>query len=169
MFSFAQFFGILVIITNVLAMQMRKKCQIILMLILVNLLSSINFIMLQSYSGAIVCFFAIAQTIINKKFENKNQQVPKKIILIYILISIVLGLFVFTKWIDVLPIVCAILYIFAIVQNKEKNIRKLSLINVIIWLSYDLISQAYAIFISDFLTLISILVGMYRFDFKKKK
>ena len=80
MFIIAQFFGVLVIIANVVSMQMKKKKQIIFMFILANLFSAINFILLQGYSGAIICTFAIIQTFINKFFEKKDKQVPKIII-----------------------------------------------------------------------------------------
>ena len=169
MFIVAQFFGILVIIANVLSMQMKNKKQIILMFILANLFSAINFILLQSYSGAIICLFAIIQTFINKIFEKKQQQVPKVIIGIYIVISIILGAITFNSLIDILPIICSILYTITIIQDKEKNIRRISLVNIVLWIIYDIVCQAYTAAISDLLMTISTIVGMYRFDYKKIK
>lgn len=169
MFIAAQFFGILVIIANVISMQMKKKKQIIFMFILANSFSSINFILLQSYSGAIICFFTIIQTFINKSFENKKQQVPKILILIYIIVSIILGVITFNHIIDVLPIICSILYTITIIQDKEKNIRIISLVNIILWIIYDLVCQAYTAAISDLLMTISTIIGMYRFDYEKNK
>lgn len=169
MFIIAQFFGILAIIANVLSMQMKNKKQIILMFILVNLFSAINFILLQSYSGAVICFFAIIQTFINKIFEKKQQSVPKVIIGMYIVISIILGVITFNNIIDIFPIICSIVYTITIIQDKEKNIRRISLINIILWIIYDIVSQAYTAAISDFLMTISTIVGMYRFDYKKNK
>ena len=169
MFIVAQIFGILIIITNVLSMQMKKKKQIILMFILANLFSAINFILLESYSGAIICFFAIIQTYINEIFENKNQQVPKIIIGIYIIISITLGAITFRNIIDILPIICSILYTITIIQSKEKNIRKITLINMVIWLVYDIVYHAYTAAISDIMMTISALIGIYKFDYKKEK
>ena len=169
MFIVAQFFGILVIIANVVSMQMKKKNQIIFMFILANLFSAINFILLQGYSGAIICTFAIIQTFINKFFEKKDKKVPKIIIGIYIIISILLGLITFTGIIDILPIICSILYTLTIIQNKEKNIRRISLINIILWIVYDIVCQAYTAAISDSLMTISTIIGMYRFDYKKKE
>lgn len=168
MFIVAQFFGILVIIANVLSMQMKNKKQIILMFILANLFSAINFILLQSYSGAIICLFAIIQTFINKIFE-KKQQVPKAVIGIYIAISIILGAITFNSLIDILPIICSILYTITIIQDKEKNIRRISLANILLWIIYDIVCQAYTAAISDSLMTISTIVGMYRFDYKKIK
>ena len=169
MFIIAQVFGILIIITNVLSMQMKHKKQIIFMSALVNLLSAIDFILLQSYSGTIICLFAIIQVVINNFFEKKQKRVPNIIIGMYIVISILLGLITFSSIIDVLPIICAILYTITILQDKEKNIRRISLVNIILWIIYDIICLAYTTAISDFLILISTIVGMYRFDFKNNK
>lgn len=169
MFIVAQIFGILVIISNVLAMQMKKKRQIIFMFILANLFSTINFLLLGGYSGAIICFFAILQTVINNHFEKLQKQVPHILIGIYVILSIVLGAITFQTFIDTLPIICSILYTLTIIQNKEKNIRKLSLVNIILWICYDLVCMAYTAAISDTFMAISTLIGMYRFDFKKKQ
>ncbi len=169
MFVTAQIFGILVIIANVLAMQMKNKKQIILMFILANLFSAINFVLLQSYSGATICIFAIVQTFINKFFENKNKQVPKIVIAIYIIISIILGAITFKASIDIVPIICSILYTLTIIQDKEKNIRIISLVNILLWILYDTVCQAYTAAISDSLMTISTIIGIYRFDYKKGK
>lgn len=169
MFLVAQFFGILVIISNVMAMQMKNKKQIIFMFILANLFSAINFVLLQSYSGAIICIFSIIQTFINKIFEKKEKQVPKTIIAIYIIISIILGAITFNSYIDVLPIICSILYTITIIQHKEKNIRIISLANIILWIIYDIVYQAYTAAISDSFMTISTIIGIYRFDYKKTK
>lgn len=67
---------------------------------------------------------------------------------------------------DMLQIVFSILYSLIIVQNKERIIRTLSLINIVLWLIYDLCFMAYVAAISDILVVVSTLIGMYRFDFK---
>jgi hypothetical protein len=169
MFIIAQFFGILVLVTNVLSMQMKNKKQIIFMFILANLFASINFLLLQGYSGAIICFFSIIQTFINKVFEKQNKKVPKVVIGIYAVISIILGIITFNSFIDIVPIICSILYSLTIIQDKEKNIRKISLVNIILWVIYDVICKAYTAAISDLLMTVSTVVGMYRFDYKNKK
>ena len=167
MFIVAQLFGVLTIISNVIAMQMKNKKQIIFCYFLANLFSAINFVLLQSYSGAIICLFAMVQTFINNIFEKKEKKLPKTIIALYIIISILLGAVTFRSMIDILPIICSILYTLIIIQNKEKNIRKIALINIIIWVLYDIVCKAYTASISDSITTISTLIGIYRFDIKK--
>lgn len=165
----AYFFGFLVIISNIIAMQMKNKKQIIFCYILANLFSSINFYLLKSYSGAIICLFAIVQTFINNYFEKMKKDVPKVLITLYIIISIILGAITFNKYIDIMPIVCSILYTIIILQKKETNIRKIALINIIIWVLYDILCKAYALVISDLITTVSTIIGIYRFDIKTNK
>ena len=167
MFILAQVFGTLMLIVNVLAMQMKDKKNIIFMLLLANLFAVFNFIFLKGYSGAMICGFAIIQTIINNCYENKGKKLPFLLLMIFIIISIALGLLTFKNIIDILPILCSVLYCLIIVQSKERIIRILSLINIILWLIYDFYYQAYVGAISDILVAASTLIGMYRFDFKK--
>ena len=169
MFIVAQIFGILVIISNVLSMQMKQKRNMIIMFMLGNLFSALNFILLQSYSGAVICFFAIIQIFINYYFERKGQEVPKIFIGAYIIISIIIGLITLKSYIDILPIVSSILYTLSIVQKEEKNIRRILLVNSISWTIYEFMSMAYTAGISDALMAVSALIGMYRFDLKKDK
>lgn len=169
MFILAQFFGILIIIANALSMQMKKKQQILIMFILGNLFSTINFILLQSYSGAIICFVAIIQTSINYFFDKKEKKLPRWLIGSYMIVFILCGLITYQTYLDILPILCSILYTTTIIQTKEKNIRRITLINAISWLVYDFAAMAYTAGISDMVILISTLIGMYRFDFKKEK
>lgn len=168
-FYIAQFFGVLVLIANILAMQMKNKKQIIFLLILANLFSAISFLLLESYSGALICGFAIIQTLVNKIYERKESKVPRAIIGIYIFVSIILGGITYTNYIDILPIMCSILYTMILLQEKERNIRKFTLVNITLWVVYDIAIKAYIGSLSDILVVISTLVGIYRFDVLKDK
>ena len=71
-FVIAQIFGIIGIIFSVLSMQMKTKKNIMLMLLGLNLASALNFLFLDSFSGSLICFFAVIETFINylwKKFS----------------------------------------------------------------------------------------------------
>jgi hypothetical protein len=168
MFILAQFFGILVLIANILSMQMKNKKQIIFLFMLINVFASINYLLLKGYSGAIICFFSLIETLISKAFEKNGKKVPKAVLGIFIIISTILGMITFNIFIDVIPIICSILYIISIIQEKETNIRKVTLLSLILWIIYDILCQAYTTAISDSLMAISTIIGMYRFDYKKQ-
>lgn len=167
MFIVAQIIGILLIILNVISMQLKNKKNIVFVLLIINLLAAINLMMLGSYTGSIICFFAVIQIIINNIFERKDKEIPKVILGIYIIISIICGVITYKTIFDVLPIISSILFTITIIQKKEKNIRRIHLINMSLWVVYDFISAAYTNVISDSITLVSDLVGIYRFDIRK--
>ena len=166
-FVVAQIFGILGIIASVLSMQFKKRKHILIALLLLNLFSALNFVFLGSLSSAYVCFFAIIEMIINYIFEKNNKDVSKGVICIYIIINIILGMISYKTLIDILPIACALLYCGTILTKKETNIRKLMLANQSTWLVFDIVVKAYTFSISNILTIISTLIAMKRYDYKK--
>lgn len=168
-FVIAQVFGILGIIFSVLSMQMKTKRNIMLMLMALNLSSALNFLFLNSISASLVCLFAIIETLINYLYDSKNKKVPIYIIVFYIIVNLLLGFSSYTKILDIIPVICAILYCLTVCVKKESNIRKLMFSNQSIWLMYDLIVKAYMFSVSNVLTLISIIIAMFRFDYKKNK
>ena len=168
-FIVAQIFGVLGIIFSVLSMQMKTKKNIMIMLLLLNLSSALNFLFLNSISGSLVCFFAVFETFINYLFDKKNKQVPIYVIIFYVVVNLILGISSYNSVIDIIPIVCALLYCATVCTKKESNIRKEMFGNQTLWLIYDIIVKAYMFSISNVLTLISIIISFYRFDYKGRK
>lgn len=169
-FIIAQIFGIAGIIFNVLSMQMKTKKNIMLMFIGLNISSALSLLFLNSLSGTLICFFAVLETIINYRFDSHKKKIPISIIIFYIIINIILGLSAFVTWVDILPIICAIIYCITIYTKRESTIRKFTFANQIVWLVYDVIVGAYLFGVSSILTIFSAITSMIRFgDFKKRK
>ena len=163
----AQMMGVLGTISNIIGIQLKKKSQIMISIILANFFFSLNFLLLEAYSGAIICFIAGIQTFINYLFDIKKKKYPIWLITIYYLISLVSVLITFTTLIDIIPIICAILLITTIIQKKERNIRLLTLVNIGLWSVYDLTVGAYTAAISDAFMTISTLIAITRLDILK--
>lgn len=168
-FLIAQLFGVMGIIFSVLSMQMKTKKNIMLMLLALNLASALNFLFLGSVSGSLISFFAVLETVINYLFDRKDKRVPIYIIGIYVIVNIALGLISYKVLIDVVPIICALLFCASICTRKESNIRKIMFLNQISWFVYDINSKAYMFAISNVLTMISIIISIVRYDLKKQK
>ena len=166
-FYVAQAFGIIGLILSVLSMQMKTKRNIMIMLLLLNLASALNFLFLDSITGSLICFLAVFETFINYLYDSKDKRVPVYIIAFYIFVNLILGLISFKGLIDIIPIVCALLFIATVCTKSESKIRKLMFGNQLLWLGYDIKAKAYMFAITNILTLISIVVAFFRFDYKK--
>lgn len=162
-FIIAQIFGILGIIASVCSMQFKERRQIFIALLLLNLFSALNFVFLGTMASAYVCFFAIVEMLINHLFERKKQPVPKWVVMLYVAINIALGTLGFAGWLDILPILCALLFCVTVLMKQEQNIRKATLVNQTLWLIFDLSVGAYFFAISNVLTIISTGIAIWRY------
>lgn len=169
MFIAAQIVGFIASAINIFTIQIKQKKQILFGFMTVNLLFAINFILLQSYSGAVICFISAIQTLINYRLEVKQIEFPKWLIPIYILVSFFCGIATYQGFIDILPVAGSILYTVSIIQKKEMNLRRITLVNTILWLIYNLLVMAYTSAISEVFFLTSNLIAIYRYDIKKQK
>ena len=167
-FVVAQIFGVLGVIASVCSMQFKKRKQIFIALLLLNLFSALNFVFLGSMASAYVCFFAVFEMLINYLFERKKKRVPLVVVLIYVAVNIALGAISFTGPLDVIPIVCALIFCATLLTKNEQNIRWLMLLNQSLWLVFDLTVGAYFFAVSNVLTIISTAIALYRFSKKKK-
>lgn len=169
MFIVAQVMGFLGIITNIVSMQLEKKKQILYCFILANAFFSISYILLGGYVGGIICIIANVQTIINYFFEKKEKEIPKWLILIYFVSSFIGGMITYKTAFDILPVLGGLTYTWSIIQKEEKNIRRITLLNILLWLTYDIYILAYSTVVSDLFFITSTIIGMLRFDLKKKE
>lgn len=156
-------------VINMIAVQLKTKKQILLTIVISNLLFVISYILLGAYVGALTCGIVAIEIIINTILENKGKSTPKTLIIIYLIISILLGITTFSSYIDLLPIIASIFFIFTLIQNKEKYVRLLILGNLIAWIMYDFFVGAYLAGISDLFVISSTITAIIRYDIKKEK
>ncbi|GHW02767.1 hypothetical protein AGMMS50249_5530 [candidate division SR1 bacterium] len=155
-------------ISNIVGIQFKKKKHIMITIILANLFFCINFALLNAYSGALVCLVAMIQTLINYCFDIKNKKYPLILIISYYVVAAICAFVTYSSLIDIIPVICAMLLTTTIIQSKERNIRNLILINIILWIFYDISVGAYTAIISDVFLVTSTLIAIIRYDIKKK-
>ena len=100
--------------------------------------------------------------------EYKGKKTPKYLIVLYLVISILIGILTFSSLVDLLPIIASILFIFTLVQSKEKYVRLLIFGNLTSWIIYDFFVKAYLAGISDLFVISSTITAIIRYDIKKE-
>lgn len=165
----AQIISFLAVVLNIVSMQFKNKENIIKAFLAIGIMFTLTFLLLGAYSGAVVAFFTFIQTFINYKIEKKNKRIPKRLVTVYLIISIILGIVFFKVYSDLLPIIASVLYTLSIVPKKEKYIRILTLFNVIAWVAYDTIIGIYFAAILNVFLVLSTLIAIIRYDILKEK
>ncbi|MCL2341939.1 MAG: YgjV family protein [Firmicutes bacterium] len=165
----AQFFGVLALCTVVITMQIKERNKSLIFMIFVNLFFSINFLLLNAYSGAIICFLAVMQAIVFYIHNKKEKEVPKYIIALFILCILLTGVFTYSNIYSVFPVIGGTFSMFSMLTKNMKAFRTLTFIICILWITYDIISGAYAALVTHIINLISVIVAIIRYDIRKPK
>ena len=158
-----QIVGILVTIGAIVNLQLKKKQHMYILSIIVNILSALNILLLDGFSsGVIICLVADIQIVLAIWHDKKQTDVklPEKII--FFILYVAGGLIGFKTWPDVLSIVAAALYMFAMFQKKEQHIRLFLMGNMATWTVYHAILGSTAIF-AQLAGIISSVIALIRY------
>jgi len=142
----------------------------------------LQYVMLGAFAGAVLDIAGTASSLLAQK---KDKPFIKKHLPVFIIgvNTLIVGAGILTifltangesvlRWatlIDFLPIAGVLLHTSAFWIDDEKTIRRVSLLGSPFWFAYNLISGAFGSCIGDLLSMVSILVAMFRYDFKRKK
>jgi len=134
-----------------------------------------NFLVGASYlldgtglNGAASCLLGSLQAIVSYYFDSKKLPLPKWVIALYALSFIVLNLVVggFAP-LTFLAIVATMTFIAGIGQKSGAKYRFWTLANLLLWLTYDIISKSSGALVSHILILLFNVAGMVIHDRKK--
>lgn len=122
-------------------------------------------------NGAAACYLGAIQTLISYLFESKGKPLPKWLIALYALSIIVLNIWV-AKGITalgLLVIVASLTFIMCIGQKSGAKYRFWTIVNMVLWCTYDVLSRSYSVLITHIPQLTFTVVGMLIHDIKKKE
>ncbi len=158
-----QIVGILVTIGAIVNLQLKKKQHMYILSIIVNILSALNILLLDGFSsGVIICLVADVQIAVAYWHDKKQTDVKLAEKIIFFALYVAGGLLGFNTWIDVLSIIAAALYMFAMFQKKEQNIRLFLLGNMATWTVYHAVLGSTAIF-AQIAGIISSVIALIRY------
>lgn len=166
----AQIIGLMASITMIVSIQIKDKKNLYLLLnIMAKILYGINFALLNAYSATITQLIGLAITIISYVYTKKNLNVPKWLTSIFIVVTIIGGIFTYYNIYSLMAIGCGITYVLIITSKNMKKIRMLNLAQSSLWTLYDFIVHAYTASISSAFVFISTLIAIFRYDIFKEK
>lgn len=136
-----------------------------------------NFLVATSYliggsgiNGAASCYLGAVMTITNYFFDSKNKPIPKWLIAIYAVAIIVLNILVAggVSWLGMLVIIASLTFVLCIGQENGAKYRFWTMINMILWCLYDILTCSYNVLITHVPQLAFAVIGMFVHDRKAK-
>ena len=159
--------GITAVIIYLLGYQQKTRKKIIIFNATSRALYILQYLLLSAFEGAVLDIAGIISSVLAEK---KDKPMIKKHLKLFIigvnLLIVLLGLTTYKNIYSLLPIIGVLLHTSAFWITDEKRIRQVSLLGCPFWLAYNFISGAYGSVIGDALSIFSLLIAMYRYDFK---
>ena len=165
--------GLLAVFFYMLGYLQKKKGRILLLNLIARLLFILQYIMLGAFSGAVLDVAGAIATVVAGKKESPF--IKKHLTLTVILLNLLIigsGVYVILlthELLGVLSIAGVLFHVNAFWFDREKTVRRLSMLGSPFWLAYNFLSGAYGSCVGDILSMVSIGISMYRFDRKKSE
>jgi len=169
MFLAGQIVGVFVTIAAVISMQFKTMKSILAGQVVANLLLMLNCLLLSAWAGAGTGIIATVQTIVNYTFSARNKKIPVLLTVFFMILYVTSSFFTYKGIVDTLPLIAALIFAVAVMQEKASICRLLSLGNSALWLAYDICISAYTTTLTHGILLISVIVAIIRLDIKEWK
>ncbi len=168
----AQGIGVVACGVQLISYQCKTQKNIMMLLVVSQILFSINFLMLGMISGMLLNVIGMVRALIYTQRNEHKWAASFVWVFVFIPLVIVSGIISATVfnggWIAFLPVGGMIITTFAGRCEKASNVRLLTLVNSPFWLIYNIIGGAIGPIIGEIAGSTSILIAMFRLDIKKK-
>ncbi|MBE5819796.1 MAG: YgjV family protein [Clostridiales bacterium] len=159
----AQVFALLSSLCLLISFWQKKRKNILFFQMLDSLFDVFQYIFLGAYTASLISLLGSTRAYFFSKFN-------KKVFLyIFLLLYIISAIITFNGLITVIPLIAALIYTVVIWNKKEKYIRLYSILVFILWLTHDILVEAYVSSIVDLVIIISNSIAIYKIDLKEKK
>ena len=162
--------GVLAIVT----MQLKNMKTLLFFQVVINLLASLNYLLLGGDTGAFVSLLAILQSIVMFVLNVNHKKPPLALIIAFVTGYVGISTYNIIssgELMGILPALAAFCFCMALVQQKPSIFRIWGALNPALWMPYDLFTSSYVMFFVHLGILISTIVAMIRLDglFCRKK
>ena len=161
---FAWIFGVSGIIANLVIYQQKNRKNLLMVKLGADVLWTLHYAFLSAWSGAAVCGIGIIRELIF--LNNQSRWAKSKLWLVLFLIcAIISAIFTWKNVFSVLPACASLLSVVSFWIGKPKLTRIFQLPISVTFLIYDIMNYSHTGMISEIMTIISIIIVLYRTAF----
>ena len=162
-----QLIGFLGLAMSIAAFQFKKHRNIVLCKMSSELIFSIQYILLGAWTAAVLDFTSVIRNLLFCTLVKKNRSTTPVIIAFGIFV-VATGFATFDGFLSLLPIGAKLLTTVSYGMKNERLLRFITLPSYIMWSIYNLYVGSIGGALGDTMTLASLLIAMYKFDFRRQ-
>lgn len=160
--------GIIAFIFFGISLLQKDVKNILIWQIIANVFYAIQYFLIGGYSAVAMNFLNIARSIVFFIFINKNKKISIEAFIIFIIMTIFLGIFTFDGYRSLLPTFICLLYTYATYQNNLFVTRIIYLATAFIWIYYNTVIRAYTGLLGNSFEIVSNSLALFIYRKKLK-
>lgn len=164
-----QAIGAVALVCSLLSFQQKSRKGIMVLQMTASLLFSIQLFLLGAITGACLDMISFVRTLIFSNNEKLKWAKSPIWLVFFEIVMIVVGIFTWDNIYSLLAIAGSCLSTVALWMKNSKKIRFVSLFVGPCWIIYNLIHGSYTGALNEMIAILSIVIGIFRFDFKNGK
>ena len=164
----SQILGLFGFLFFILSIQMKSKKMILLMQLISCVFYSVAYGFLGALSAVLIDIISIFRCSLFGYYDIKNKKSPIIIPIILVILSLLVGIYSYHNFYDIIPVVISIIYIISTWQDNSLIIRLGFITGAILWIIYNLSVGAYTPMIGNFFEITSGIIAMIRLRKRKR-
>ncbi|MDO8335999.1 MAG: YgjV family protein [Candidatus Saccharibacteria bacterium] len=161
---FIQGVGYLALLFVVLSFQNNTRVKLLFFMLIGILLFVVHYALLGAWAGSLMNLIEAAVVFVAYKKETDTWAQKRFWPYFFIAIFIAVGALTAKSLVDYLPVLAQIFGTIAVWQTNPRAIRFIMLLPRPLWLTYNFVVGSYAGTAAELFILVSVLVGIVRFD-----
>ena len=164
----AQALGFVALAILIIVFQKNNRKTMLQLMMVAAFLFSVHFFMLGAMTGAAMNLLNVFRSYVFANREDKKWAKHGWWLYVFLFLVAILGIFTWDGYYSALALFAVAVQTFAFWSKNTNVIRLISLIVPPCWFAYNFIVGSIPGMVTEVLILASILVGIYRFDIKKR-
>lgn len=162
-----QLIGFAGLAMSIAAFQFKKHRGIVLCKMSSELIFSLQYILLGAWTAAILDFSSVVRNLLFYWLVKKNRSTTP-VIIVFGLFVVATGFATYDSVLSLLPIAAKLLTTVSYGMKNERLLRFITLPSCIMWSIYNLFVGSLGGALGDTITLVSLLIAVYKFDIRPK-
>lgn len=161
-----QSIGIIALVFWVMSIQSKEKIKILKLQNIANTFYAIEYFLLNAFSAFGMNSLSVIRGIIFYQNEKKGKKNPNIQIIIFAIITIIIGIMTYDNWYSIIPIVNTLGYSYSTWQKNTKVIRIIFIMAAIGWIIYNWTVGAYIPLVGNVVELVAGIWAISKLDRK---
>lgn len=142
--------------------QVNSQKKILTILCIAAVVSAASFVVLRAWTGVAMNCIVLVRNIV---YYNKDVKLfkSKLIPIFFAAVTLAFGIFTWEAWFCALSVIGLLIDTLALYSNSAQFIRKSILITAPLFLVYDILEMNYLEAVKEVLSVISVLIGIFRY------